>query len=145
MNLNSSWYCNNNSECDLNPCLKYVNSNSDEENKALIKWAGESGIALINPDEYSVQELNRERKNHRRLLKKALEDRLDIEMDDCSLRGFGTIAENELYDRVYKETLSLIHEKYAEEFKLEHLYREEERLEELCTIGINPNCSWTSV
>jgi hypothetical protein len=48
MDMNLSWYINNDLECDLNPLLKFVNSNSDEENKAIILWANENGIELID-------------------------------------------------------------------------------------------------
>ena len=44
MDINSSLYLNDDPECGLNPLLKFVNSNDDEENKAVISWANENGI-----------------------------------------------------------------------------------------------------
>jgi hypothetical protein len=46
--MNVSWYVNSDPECSLNPLLKFVNSNGDEENKAIISWANENGIELID-------------------------------------------------------------------------------------------------
>lgn len=48
MDMNASWYLNSNLKYGLNSLLKFINSNSNEENKAIISWANENGIELID-------------------------------------------------------------------------------------------------
>lgn len=144
-NLNNSWYLNNNPELGLNPRLKYVNSNSDEENKALIKWANENRIGLVDLDDYSDYELKRERRLYRCHFKNALADCIDYEMDDICLRGFGTLEENKLFKKIYEEYLSHFREIYADQIRYEEECREEERRAELRSLGMDPDCPWRSV
>ena len=69
MNINVSWYLNSDPDSGLNPLLKFVNSNSDEENKAIISWADENGIELIDLNNHTEAELIKKRNEYRQLLK----------------------------------------------------------------------------
>lgn len=59
MSMNESWYLNGHPESGLNPLLKLVNSNSNEENKDIISWANENGIELIDLKKYTAVELEK--------------------------------------------------------------------------------------
>lgn len=122
--LNASWCC---SDGSLNPRLIFVNSNSITENKALLEWATVDRSSLINFEEYSEHDLKLKRKWARHSFKRALKGKLDIEMDDCRLRGFGTLAENKLYAAMYEDELNSILITFAEDFAQEHAFREAER------------------
>ena len=107
VDTNASWYLNSNLKCGLNPLLKFVNSNSDEENKAIISWANENGIELIGLKKYTAVELIKKRHEYRFLLEKVLEG-TNLEGDDCCLRGFGTLVENKIFMKYVKTRLMVI-------------------------------------
>jgi hypothetical protein len=55
------------------------------------------GCTNIPEESLSQDEYTRERINYKRMLNHAVGDIIDIEMDDCCLRGFGTIEERKFY------------------------------------------------
>lgn len=136
MGMNKSWYLNGHPESGLNPLLKLVNSNSDEENKAIISWANENGIELIDFKKYTAVELIQKRHEYRQLLEKVLEG-TNLEGDDCYLRGFGTLAENKIFHEICKDQKHGYHKFYAEK----DAYWEAVRLAEYKELGFNPDLS----
>jgi hypothetical protein len=136
MDMNASWYLNNDPECGLNPLLKFVNSNSDEENKAIISWASENGIELIDLKNYQAIELIKKRHEYRQLLEKVLEG-TNLEGDDCFLRGFGTLEENKIFHEICKDQLHGYHEFNAKK----NAYWEAIRRAEYTELGFNPDLS----
>lgn len=136
MDTNASWYINSDPECGLNPLLKFVNSNSDEENKAIISWANENGIELIDLKNYTAIELIKKRHEYRHLLEKVLEG-TNLEGDDCCLRGFGTLEENKIFHEIYKDQLHGYHD-FSSKKKA---YWEAIRQAEYTELGFNPDLS----
>lgn len=136
MDVNSSWYTNNDPECGLNPLLKFVNSNSDEENKEIISWANENSIELIDLNKYTAIELIRKRNEYRHLLEKVLEG-TNLEGDDCSLRGFGTLEENKIFHEIFKDQVNGYHEFNAKR----NTYWEAVKRAEYTELGFNPDLS----
>jgi hypothetical protein len=136
MDMNLSWYINNDPECDLNPLLKFVNSNSDEENKAIISWANENGIELIDLNNCTAIDLIRKKNEYRHLLEKVLEGR-NLEEDDCSLRGFGTLEENKIFHEIFKDQVHGYHEFNVKR----NAYWEAVKRAEYTELGFNPDLS----
>jgi hypothetical protein len=136
MDMNVSWYLNKDPECGLNPLLKFVNSNSDEENKAIISWANDNGIELINLNNYTAVELIRKRNEYRHLLEKVLEG-TNLEGEDCCLRGFGTPEENKIFCEICEGQLHDYHEFSAKE----KTYWEAVKRAEYTELGFNPDLS----
>lgn len=136
MVLNVSWYLNNDPECSLNPLLKFVNSNGDEENKAIISWANENGIELIDLKKYTAVELIQKRHEYRQLLEKVLEG-TNLERDDCCLRGFGTLEEHRIFHEICKDQTRDYHKFYSEK----NAYWEAIKLAEYNELGFNPDLS----
>lgn len=136
MDVNANWYINSDPECGLNPLLKFVNSNSDEENKAIISWANENGIELIDLKKYTAIELIKKRHEYRHLLEKVLGG-TNLEGDDCCLRGFGTLEENKIFHEIYKDQLHGYHEFNAKK----KAYWEAIRRAEYTELGFNPDLS----
>jgi hypothetical protein len=136
MDVNASWYLNSDPECGLNPLLKFVNSNSDEENRAIISWANKNGIELIDLKNYTAIELIKKRHEYRLLLEKVLEG-TNLERDDCCLRGFGTLAENKIFHEVCKDQTHGYHEIKAKK----NAYWEAVRLAEYKELGFDPDLS----
>jgi hypothetical protein len=136
MDMNANWYLNSDPECCLNPLLKFVNSNNDEENRAIITWANENGIELIDLKKYTAVELIQKRHEYRQLLEKVLEG-TNLEGDDCCLRGFGTLAENKIFHEICKDQTHGYHEFYAKK----DAYWEAVRLAEYKELGFNPDIS----
>jgi hypothetical protein len=138
MSSNNSWYLNGDPEQGLNPKLKYVNSNNNEENRTLIKWANENNINLIDLEKYSVRELKQEQRLQRRFFRQLLSNRFDIEANNCyghcwDLHGFGTLAEHKAYNEMYNEILDYYLEATAEDryYKQLEAERESEELQRL--------------
>lgn len=104
MSSNISWYKNNDPEQGLNPRLKFINYNSDEENEALLEWASELWIGLADPNESKI-EIEQNKDEHRlgftHLLEDCFHTCFDIEAEDYALRGFGTLEEHELYQKLW--------------------------------------------
>jgi len=139
MGINESWYLNSDPsdpKCGLNPLLKFVNSNSDEENKAIISWANENGIGLIDLKNCTSAELIKKRNEYRQLLEKVLAG-TNLEGDDCFLRGFGTLAENKIFHEICKDQTHGYHEFNAKK----NAYWEAVRLVEYKELGFNPDLS----
>lgn len=137
MDMNLSWYLNSDPKCGLNPLLKFVNSNSDEENKAIISWADENSIELIDLNNYSAIELIRKRNEYRHLFEKVLEG-TNLEGDDSCLRGFGTLEENKIFLEICKDQqLRGYHEFNAKK----NAYWEALRKAEYSDLGFNPDLS----
>jgi len=136
MGMNASWYLNSDLECGLNPLLKLVNSNSDEENRAIISWANEIGIELIDLKKYTAVELIQKRHEYRLLLEKVLEG-TNLEGDDCCLRGFGTLEEHRIFQEIFKDQAHGYHEFNAEK----KAYWEAVRRAEYKELGFNPDLS----
>jgi hypothetical protein len=134
--MNVSWYVNSDPECSLNPLLKFVNSNGDEENKAIISWANENGIELIDLKNCTEAELIKKRNEYRQLLEKVLAS-TNLEGDDCCLRGFGTLAENKLFSEIFKDQT---HDYYKFNTK-KNAYWEAVRQAEYTELGFNPGSS----
>ena len=127
MDMNSSWYLDSNPECGLNPLLKIVNSNSDEENIEIISWANENGLELIDL---------KKRHEYRLLLEKVLEG-TNLGGDDCCLRGFGTLEEHRIFHEICKDQTHGYHEFYAKK----NAYWEALRQAEYKELGFNPDLS----
>jgi len=136
MDMNTSWYLNSDPECGLNPLLKFVNSNSDEENKAIISWANENGIELIDLKKYTAVELIQKKHEYSGLLEKVLAG-TNLEGDDCCLRGFGTLEEHKIFHEIFKDQMHGYHEFYAKK----NVYWEAVRLAEYKELGFNPDLS----
>jgi hypothetical protein len=136
MDMNLSWYLNGDPECGLNPLLKFVNSNSDEENKAIISWANENGIVLIDLKNCTADELIKKRNEYRQLLERVLAG-TNLEGDDCCLRGFGTLAENKLFHEICKDQTHDYHEFNAKK----NAYWKAVRQAEYTELGFNPDSS----
>lgn len=136
MDTNSSWYRNSDPECGLNPLLKFVNSNSDEENKAIISWANENGIELIDLKNCTEAELIKKRDEYRQLLERVFAG-TNLEGDDCCLRGFGTLAENKLFSEICEDQMHGYHEFSTNK----NAYWEEVRQAEYTELGFNPDSS----
>lgn len=134
--INASWYLNGDPECGLNPILKFVNSNSDEENKELISWANENGIELIDLKNSTEAELVKKRNEYRQLLEKVLTG-TNLEGDDCCLRGFGTLAENRIFSEIFMDQTHGYHEFNAKK----NAYLEALRMAEYKELGFNPDSS----
>jgi hypothetical protein len=134
--MNLSWYINNDHKCGLNPLLKFVNSNSDEENEAIISWANENSIELIDLKNCSAIELIKKRDAYRHLLEKVLEG-TNLEGDDCCLRGFGTLEENKIFHEICKDQVKGYHEFNAKK----NAYWEAVRRAEYSELGFNPDSS----
>lgn len=136
MDMNVSWYDNSDPERGLNPLLKFVNSNSDEENKAIISWANENGIELINLKGCTEADLIKKRNEYRELLDRVLAG-TNLEGDDCCLRGFGTLAENKLFSEIFEDQTH----GYREFNANKNAYWEEVRQAEYTELGFNPDSS----
>lgn len=136
MNINVSWYLNSDPDSGLNPLLKFVNSNSDEENKAIISWADENGIELIDLNNHTEAELIKKRNEYRQLLERVLTG-TNLEGDDCCLRGFGTLAENKLFSEIFEDQKHGYHGFNASK----NAYWEEVRQAEYTELGLNPDLS----
>jgi hypothetical protein len=136
MGINTGWYLNSDPECGLNPLLKFVNANSDEENRAIISWANENSIDLIDLKKYTAVELIQKRHEYRKLLEKVLEG-TNLEGDDYSLRGFGTLEEHRIFHEICKDQTHGYHEFYAKK----NAYWEAVRLAEYKELGFNPDLS----
>jgi hypothetical protein len=136
MDMNASWYLNSDLECGLNPLLKFVNSNSDEENKEIISWANENGIELIDLKNCTEAELIKKRYEYRQLLEKVLAG-TNLEGGDCCLRGFGTLAENKLFSEICEDQMHDYHEFHSKK----NAYWEAVRLAEYKELGFNPDSS----
>lgn len=104
MDRNGSWYLNNDSRYSLNPLLKFVNPNSEEENRAIISQANKNDIELIDLKNCTEAELIKKRNEYRQLLERVLAG-TNLEGDDCCLRGFGTFAENKLFSEIYEDQI----------------------------------------
>jgi hypothetical protein len=136
MDMNMSWYLNSDPECGLNPLLKFVNSNSDEENKAIISWANENGIKLIDLKNYREAELIKKTGEYRQLFERALAG-TNLEGDDCCLRGFGTFAENKLFSEIFEDQMRGYHKFSANK----NAYWEAVKQAEYTELGFNPDSS----
>jgi hypothetical protein len=136
MDMNLSWYINDDPECGLNPLLKFVNANSDEENIAIISWANKNGIELIDLKKHTAIELIRKRSEYRHLLETVLEG-TNLEGDDCCLRGFGTLEENKMVHEICKDQVQGYHKFYAKK----SAYWEAVRKAEYTELGFNPDLS----
>lgn len=136
VDINKSWYLNNDPECDLNPLLKFVNSNSDEENRAIISWANENNIELINLNNFTDADLTKKRNEYRHLFEKMLMG-TNLEGDDSSLRGFGTLAENKLFSKIYEDQMRGYHEFSANK----NAYWESLKQVEYTELGFSPDSS----
>ncbi|RXA16231.1 hypothetical protein EQO05_14400 [Methanosarcina sp. MSH10X1] len=136
MDINFSWYLNGDPEYGLNPLLKFVNSNSDEENKAIISWANKKGIELIDLKNRTEAELINKRNEYRQLLDKVLAG-TNLEGEDCCLRGFGTFAENKLLSEICEDQTHGYHEFKADK----NDYWEAVRQAEYTELGFNPDSS----
>jgi hypothetical protein len=134
--MNACWYLNSDLECGLNPLLKFVNSNSDEENKAIISWANENGMELIDLKKYTAVELIKKRHEYRGLLEKVLAG-TNLEGDDCCLRGFGTLEEHRIFHEIFKDQIHGYQEFHAKK----NAYWEEVRRVEYKELGFNPDLS----
>lgn len=137
MDMNLSWYLNSDPKYGLNPLLKFVNSNSDEENKAIISWADENSIELIDLNNYSAIELIRKRNEYRHLFEKVLEG-TNLEGDDSCLRGFGTLEENKIFQEICKDQQL---RGYQEFNAKKNAYWEALRMAEYSDLGFNPDLS----
>ncbi|MGB9940853.1 hypothetical protein [Methanosarcina sp.] len=136
MDMNVSWYLNSDPERGLNPLLKFVNSNSDDENKAVISWANENGIELIDLKNFTEADLIKKRNEYRELLDRVLTG-MNLEGDDCCLRGFGTLAENKLFSEIFKDQMN----GYREFNSKKNAYWEAVRRAEYTELGFNPDLS----
>lgn len=136
MDINLSWYLNNDPECGLNPLLKFVNSNTDEENKTIISWANENDIELINLKNCTAFELIEKKHKYRQLLERVLAG-TNLEGDDCCLRGFGTLAENRLFSEICEDQVNDYHRFNAKK----KAYWEALRKVEYTELGFNPDSS----
>jgi hypothetical protein len=56
----------------------------------------------------SQEDYTRERINYKRMLNHAIDDIIDIESDDCCLRGFGTIPQRKFYRKKWQETYDAV-------------------------------------
>jgi hypothetical protein len=136
MNMNLSWYLNNDPESCLNPLLKFVNSNHDEENKAIISWANKNSIELIDLDNCTAAQLIEKRNEYRQLFEKGLAG-TNLEGDDCCLRGFGTLAENRHFHEIFEDQMHDYHEFRAKK----KAYWEALRQVEYTELGFSPDSS----
>jgi hypothetical protein len=141
--LNSSWYNNGDPTQGLNPRIALVNTNTDEENRQLLAWAGER-MQLADLEDNDGQ-IRRDKIEHRSELAKALAYDLDFEAYDCSLRGFGTLKEHKLYDQIYRDAVKSYCEANKESIAYENEMREQERRQDLIDIGIDPDRPWACV
>jgi hypothetical protein len=103
--LNASWFENGDPKQGLNHRLSLINDNDSSENLELLQWAGEK-YQLADPNA-NAGELRREKLLHRVELAKATAGDIDVEAYDCCLRGYGTLKEHKLYDKIYCTDLSL--------------------------------------
>ena len=144
LRLNISWFKNHDPEQGLNPLLKYVNSNSDEENMALLEWAGNQ-VGLADLDNWSISELKKRRKIERAAFKRVLAGNNDLETDGTTLVGYGTLAENNFYYKTVHKQIENYRQKHAKEIAYEEECRDAERRAELIEAGLDPDCPWRSV
>jgi hypothetical protein len=60
-------------------------------------------ISSVSIDEY-ISEMS----NYIKMFEHALNDEIDIESDDCCLRGFGTIEQRKFYRQKWQETYDAV-------------------------------------
>lgn len=137
MDMNASWYICGDPELGMNPLLKFVNANSDKENKEIISWANENDIELINLKNCTEAELIKKRNEYRHLLEKVLAGTNDLEREDRCLRGFGTLAENRIFHEICKDQLH----GYREFSAKRNAYWEAVRRAEYAELGFDPDLS----